>query len=297
MISSSGAECSRLFNALVILLAVRSTESLIMINTHQHASGRPLKLSSSPLDNQLKIQGMCDTFDCNERSSGEECVSIDYFTRRRGGCLFFRSILVGAFQWKSFRQISHAEGDPATLIPTNKSIFLSGRINLPAGMTRPDGIGNHKSETFDSTNNGEKLPTKPAIYVTARPNRPDNVPKAILDGSRGKTPPILAARFESPTFPFEFELGEKDLTPEGAESDDNQKSTNSGRFWWATDDLIVSARWDNDGIAATRSPEDLVGRNVWKQGMTATDKNDGSAGFVLDLQGRGAFGKFATKKN
>lgn len=292
MPSSSGANCSRIFNALAIFFAVRATESLNIFNTHQHESWRRLNLSPPPLDNQLEVQEMDGIADYNEKNT-----SIDCFTRRRGGCLLFRSILVGAFPWKSFLQIAHAEGDPTTLPPESNAVFPSGRINLPAGMIRPDEIGNYKSETFDRSNNDEKLPTKPALYVTARPNRPDNVPKAILDGSRGKSPPILAARFENPSFPFKFELGEKDLTPEGAGGDNNQKSTNTGRFWWAADDLIVSARWDNDGIAATRSPEDLVGRNVWKQGMTATDKNDDCAGFVLDLQGRGAFGKFATKKN
>jgi hypothetical protein len=214
---------------------------------------------------------MRDALESNENSIGEYS-SINNLTRRRGGRLLFQSMLVGAFPWQSFRQIVHAE--------EKETIFLSGRINLPSGMTDPGEMGNDGIEA-----------TKPALYVTARPNRPDNVPKAILDGSRGKSPPILVARFESPVFPFDFKLSGKDLTPEGAgSSNDNQQSTTtSGTFWWSADDLIISARWDNDGVAATRSPDDLVGRNVWKQG-TAT-------GFVLDLQGRGTFGKFATKKS
>ena len=57
-----------------------------------------------------------------------------------------------------------------------------------------------------------------ALYVTARPARRDNVPRAILDGSRGKPPPVLAARFAAPVFPFAFALTARDLTPEGAAS-------------------------------------------------------------------------------
>lgn len=36
--------------------------------------------------------------------------------------------------------------------------------------------------------------SKCALYITARPNTADNVPRAILDGSRGKPPPVLIAR-------------------------------------------------------------------------------------------------------
>ena len=37
----------------------------------------------------------------------------------------------------------------------------------------------------------------------------------------------------------------------------------NGVYWWSQDDLIVSARLDSDGVAATRSPEDLVGRGMY----------------------------------
>jgi hypothetical protein len=61
------------------------------------------------------------------------------------------------------------------------------------------------------------------------------VPVAILSGTRGKPPPILAARFASPlAFPFEFELTDENLTPEGAPSE----GSSSGERWWARDDLV-----------------------------------------------------------
>jgi hypothetical protein len=209
---------------------------------------------------------MSNKFGCDE-SSSEETSSVDDLTRRNSGRVLFQSVLMAAVPWTSFRQSARAAAD--------ETVFFSGRVNLPSGMNEP-GAGETSSSVDAST-----PPKKPALYVTARPNRPDNVPRAILDGSRGKPPPILAARFESPVFPFEFELGEKDLTPEGAGSDQSS-------FWWAADDLVVSARWDSDGVAATRSPEDLVGRTIWKKGTALA---------ALDLEGRGAFGKFATKKN
>lgn len=195
-------------------------------------------------------------------------------------------MLIGGLSWQSCDQIAHSEGG---LGENDETVFLSGKVTLPSGMTDPGGL--------DEGGDGEKRPTPSALYVTARPDRPDNVPKAILDGSRGKPPPILAARFESPVFPFEFKLGEKDLTPEGVGGIGNGEQQSSNPRWWAGDDLIVSARWDSDGVAATRSPEDLVGRNLWKRGTAATSPNDGISGFVLGLQGRGSFGKFATKKS
>lgn len=123
--------------------------------------------------------------------------------------------------------------------------------------------------------------TTPALYITCRPDRADNVPAAILSGTRGKPPPILAARFANPTFPFNFELSSTDLTLEGAGGD-----AENDMFWWRNDDLIVSARFDSDGVAATRSPDDLVGRGIYRHSQSSLVN--------IPLTGRGAFGKFAT---
>ena len=230
-----------------------------------------------------------DEYECDETCNGR-LSSVNDHTRRRGGRLLFQSMFLGALSWQSFRQISHADDGSAILSPANKgTAFLSGTVTLPPGMTAPGGEDNNNIEGADSS-------SKSALYITARPNRPDNVPKAILDGSRGKSPPVLTARFESPVFPLQFNLSERDLTPEGADNNNgNDQTTNTNTFWWAADDLIVSARWDSDGVAATRSPEDLVGRNLWKHNIAVNNKDD-SGGFVLSLQGRGSFGKFATKK-
>ena len=164
---------------------------------------------------------------------------------------------------------SHADEntDPKPVIPDD-TVILKGTVTLPSDI-----------EEFDPSLEAS------ALYITCRPDKPDNVPLAILNGSRGKPPPVLSARIVNPTFPFDFELSSpRDLTIEGA-SDGESKSLDYTKFWWKNDDLIVSARWDSDGVAATRSPDDLVGRGIWKNG----DKS-----VSLPLTGRGAFGKFAT---
>ncbi len=262
---------SSLLHALVVLFSIGAAESFNAIHKHEHGP-RPTSLQSpSSLKSSRSVHsgGLYAVPSRSERneSFGREDFSVKDLTRRRGGRLLFQSMLIGAVPWDFSRQLAHAEDSLS-----QERIFVSGTVNLPPGPVAVSSDGEENNQP----------PTKPALYVTVRPNRPDNVPRAILDGSRGKPPPVLAARFENPGFPFEFGLGEKDLTPEGLGNE-------SGGYWWSSDDLIVSARWDSDGVAATRSPEDLVGRNLWKRGTTG--------GFVLDLQGRGSFGKFATKKS
>ena len=74
------------------------------------------------------------------------------------------------------------------------------------------------------------------------------------------------------SFPVEFELTTADAAVEGD--------------WWYKETLIVSVRWDTDGVAATRDPNDLVGRAVVPAGGLAK----------VELQGRGVAGKFVTQK-
>jgi len=68
-----------------------------------------------------------------------------------------------------------------------------------------------------------------ALYVTARPNTSDDVPHAILDGTRGKPPPVLSIRVLSPSFPLTITLDGSNLTAEGA----------AGDFWFSKP-LIIS---------------------------------------------------------
>jgi hypothetical protein len=221
-----------------------------------------------------RLHSGCNTMQYGYKESDEEIADVYDKSRRQ-------SILVSIFSWLSLKEVSFADDN----LTANR--IISGTVVLP-DMLLP--IEN-KNEGVDDSNSS-KSPT-PALYITARPNVPDNVPKAVLDGSRGKPPPILAARYENPDFPFHFTLSEKDLTLEGvagATSDaDSNIITNA---WWTDDDLIISARYDSDGVAATRSPDDKVGRTLWKRSSNTND-----TGVQINLTGRGAFGKFATKKN
>mmetsp|Transcript_31047 Transcript_31047/g.62642 ORF Transcript_31047/g.62642 Transcript_31047/m.62642 type:complete len:216 (+) Transcript_31047:3-650(+) len=154
---------------------------------------------------------------------------------------------------------------PTKAVSIESTTFLSGIASLQTGLSN------------------DNIESGAALYVTCRPNRPDNVPRAILDGSRGKPPPVLAARFENPQFPFEFTLTTDNLTPEGASAVEG-----SDNIWWSGEDLIVSARLDSDGVAATRDPNDLVGRGFY------SSKTQDAA--MIELQGRGMFGKAVTSK-
>lgn len=117
-----------------------------------------------------------------------------------------------------------------------------------------------------------------ALYITARPDKSDDVPAAILSGSNGKAPPIASARYPAPIFPFKFELTSDNLTEEGRDG---------GGTWWAKDNLVVSVRFDVDGVASTRDADDLVGRSIF------TRKRENEP-FKVELKGRGFGGRLVT---
>ena len=83
------------------------------------------------------------------------------------------------------------------------------------------------------------------------------------------------------SFPYQFTLGVEDLTPEWSGTPEGE---------WRGRDLIVSARLDTDGVAATRQPEDLVGRSDIRKAGAAT----GWRGAEVELQGRGLTGRLLT---
>jgi hypothetical protein len=113
-----------------------------------------------------------------------------------------------------------------------------------------------------------------------------------LSGTRGKPPPIAAKRLAPPlSFPLTFELDDlADLTPEGAAEPAR---------WWERDELVLSARLDTDGVAATRDPTDLVGRALCAlptSSRSQANAQDSPPRCVLDLGGRGFGGKFITTR-
>ena len=83
-----------------------------------------------------------------------------------------------------------------------------------------------------------------------------------------------------------------DLTPEGiGETSDAFPPATLEEAWWGKDDLIVSARLDTDGVAASRDPTDLVGRSSFQRSKSTSGRVVG-----LELQGRGIGGKLVTSK-
>jgi hypothetical protein len=103
-----------------------------------------------------------------------------------------------------------------------------------------------------------------ALYITAKPETTMGAPKKIQELFAGRPPPVLTARFpitsSSDSFPFIFQLTESEVTAEGAFIEGNEEMK-AIKYWWTNDNLVVSARFDSDGIAATRDPDDLVGRS------------------------------------
>jgi hypothetical protein len=136
--------------------------------------------------------------------------------------------------------------------PRGERAYIRERVTLQS----PDLLDD---VALAASNNGA------ALYVTARPSRPDSVPAAILDCSRGRPPPVLSARYANPAFPFNFELTSLDFTPEGAATATMTAMINGGRdsIWWAGEDLVISARLNMDGVALSRDPMDLVGRGIF----------------------------------
>lgn len=121
-----------------------------------------------------------------------------------------------------------------------------------------------------------------ALYVTVRLVPQNNVGRYVTGG---KVPPLAAARFASPSFPYTFSLSDDDLTPEFSQVP---------RAEWEGQDLIVSARLDTDGVAATRDPADLVGRGVvLKQGSADPGRWTPAQ---VELQGRGLTGRILTAR-
>jgi hypothetical protein len=68
-----------------------------------------------------------------------------------------------------------------------------------ASLQLPDHLDN---VAVAAAANGEEGVSTMALYITARPSAPGNVPKAILDGSRGRPRPILLASTRIPRSPF-----------------------------------------------------------------------------------------------
>ena len=105
-----------------------------------------------------------------------------------------------------------------------------------------------------------------ALYVTLRPP--------------GRGPPLAARRVAWPlTFPLRLELTAEDTLPDAPPVE-------------AWRELLVSARLDTDGVAATRDPTDLVGRGAARRGTFEDSWEEAQ----VTLVGRGFAGRLATQR-
>lgn len=210
----------------------------------------------SPADsNRLNNKSICKSWDQSVTSP-----------RRR-----FLQLLPIGLTIMNASSTNKASAEEVDMLSSTPKPIVRGTVNLPPGLQLP-------ADTSSS-----------ALYVTARPNSPANVPKAILDGSNGKPPPVLATKIQNiDSFPCEFALTTADLTLEGNAKVKSSDETNADRFWWEGQDLIISSRWDTDGVAATRDPSDLVGRGFFQASK--------SEEVLIQLQGRGITGKLVTTK-
>ena len=120
-----------------------------------------------------------------------------------------------------------------------------------------------------------------AIYLTAK----QDVGIWQAQVRNMKPPPVLTSRTAAPfSFPLEIILnGQTNLTPEGLGL---QKEWQNGKV-----PLVVSARLDVDGVAATRNAEDLIGKAT-----VSKDKASGLwTGCSIELEDRGIGGRIVTK--
>ena len=120
-----------------------------------------------------------------------------------------------------------------------------------------------------------------AIYLTAR----QDVGIWTAQIKNMKPPPVLTSRTAGPfEYPVQIVLtSASDMTAEGQEIAQEWQSGKTP--------IVVSARLDSDGVAATRNAEDLVGKSI------ARKNDDGEwVGCHIEFTDRGVGGKFITKK-
>jgi len=140
--------------------------------------------------------------------------------------------------------------------------------SVPVVLCLSPGLGSAESllEAFPSA----------ALYVTVRPP--------------GRTPPLAARRIPLaslrntlPIFPLRLALGPSDALPDAPERS----------VWAAAPQLVLSARLDVDGVAASRDPDDLVGRGAAPRDAA---QPGGWGEATVQLVGRGLAGRMATQR-
>ena len=159
-----------------------------------------------------------------------------------------------------------AAASTLTLSSATNAYELSGTVRIADGAVPP-------------------LAEERALYLTVRPDG-----GTWNDGVRNfKSPPVLSKRIAASALtqgpPFDVSLDSKDnATPEGLAI--GEDAWLSGKT-----PLLVTARLDSDGVAATRSEGDLVGQAR----LVKVDESWGN--IEITVEGRGITGKFITRQN
>ena len=163
--------------------------------------------------------------------------------------------------------VSHAVTVP--LLPGQSNSFVNSRSVIEGIVSIKDGV---------------PIPSEPtvALYITAK----EDIGLWTAGVRNIRTPPLLTKKIAIDSkviFPLKVSLSEEDLTTEAiAIGQEGFKKLKNG--------LLISARLDVDGNAATRNERDLLGSGK-------SDKQDDYYGdFSVLLEGRGVTGKFLTKK-
>lgn len=130
---------------------------------------------------------------------------------------------------------------------------------------------------------GVEIPSysETCLYITAR----EDVGMWQSAIRSTKPPPLMAVKISpAKSFPLQFRMStDTDLTLE---------ATTLAKDWTSGNvPLTLSARLDTDGLASTRSPEDLVGRG---NARFADGKWEDVS---ITLVGRGVTGKFVTSSS
>lgn len=172
----------------------------------------------------------------------------------------------GAARGLSLRRFAAAALSPLALLSASPvlAVQLQGTVSIGADV----------ASTTGKLSDGAS-----ALYITVRQDK-----GVWSDRVRNfKPPPVLSKRISAPmTFPLSFTLdSDADSTEEGAAL---AREWKTGR-----NPLLVAARLDADGVAATRSPDDLTGQ-------ATVELKDGAWGKIdMVLEGRGLTGRFITQ--
>jgi hypothetical protein len=131
----------------------------------------------------------------------------------------------------------------------------------------------------------ERVPdtTTTALYITVREDT--SVWQSAVRNF--KPPPVLTKRIpvSLSSFPYKFSIDSAfDSTLEGQQTYPQ---------WSSGKGLLISVRIDEDGIAATRGPNDLVGKGTAERANRETQWSETN----IEVTGRGIAGKILTSGN